>query len=179
MKKISLKRNQLGGGKEKSKREDASYAGYSPSNSGFIRFTKNVDQIISRFTGTPWIFSSCSWKRQKCFQLQCSFPLLACICSCIHHYNRALLCSTKVSFFSTGLTNLNFFLRVILILWGTNKFLKKLIKPGAINNNELADFISRVPDNEELVSYKYFQIYWWYNLLTCRRTSEKYPRQMK
>jgi len=36
-------------------------------------------------------------------------------------------------------------------LWGTNKFLKKLIKPWAVNNNELADFISRVPDNEELV----------------------------
>ena len=41
--------------------------------------------------------------------------------------------------------------RVLLLLWGTNKFLKKLIKPWAINNNELADFISRVPDNEELV----------------------------
>ena len=38
------------------------------------------------------------------------------------------------------------------MLWGTNKFLKKLIKPWAINNNELADFISRVPDNEELVN---------------------------
>ena len=43
------------------------------------------------------------------------------------------------------------FFRVLLILWGTNKFLKKLIKPKAVNNNELADFISRVPDNEELV----------------------------
>ena len=42
-------------------------------------------------------------------------------------------------------------LRVLLILWGINKFLKKLIKPWAVNNNELADFISRVPDNEELV----------------------------
>ena len=38
-----------------------------------------------------------------------------------------------------------------MILWGINKFLKKLIKPWAVNNNELADFISRVPDNEELV----------------------------
>ena len=40
--------------------------------------------------------------------------------------------------------------------WGTNKFFKKLIKPNAIANNELADFISRVPDNEELVSFKNF-----------------------
>ena len=45
----------------------------------------------------------------------------------------------------------SFYHRVLLILWGTNKFLKKLIKPWAVNNNELADFISRVPDNEELV----------------------------
>ena len=44
-----------------------------------------------------------------------------------------------------------YYLRVLLILWGINKFLKKLIKPWAVNNNELADFISRVPDNEELV----------------------------
>ena len=46
---------------------------------------------------------------------------------------------------------IGFCYRVLLILWGTNKFLKKLIKPLAVNNNELADFISRVPDNEELV----------------------------
>ena len=46
----------------------------------------------------------------------------------------------------------NVSLRYLLMAWGTNKFFKKLIKPNAINNNELADFISRVPDNEEIVS---------------------------
>jgi len=45
-------------------------------------------------------------------------------------------------------------LRVLLILWGTNKFTKKLIKPNAISNNEVLDYISRVPDNEELKNYK-------------------------
>jgi len=45
-------------------------------------------------------------------------------------------------------------LRVLLILAVTNKFFKKLFKPNAINNNELVDFISRVPDNEELLNYK-------------------------
>ena len=35
--------------------------------------------------------------------------------------------------------------------WGANKFTKKILKPKAINNNELLDYISRVPDNEELV----------------------------
>jgi hypothetical protein len=48
--------------------------------------------------------------------------------------------------------------RVLLILWGTNKFLKKLLKPMAVNNNELADLISRVPDNEELVIFSLFQV---------------------
>merc|ERR1719382_1421761 len=45
-------------------------------------------------------------------------------------------------------------LRVLLLIWGTNKFTKKLIRPWVVNNNELADFISRVPDNEELKNFK-------------------------
>ena len=43
-------------------------------------------------------------------------------------------------------------LRYILMAWGANKFTKKLLKPNAISNNELLDYISRVPDQEELVS---------------------------
>jgi hypothetical protein len=42
-------------------------------------------------------------------------------------------------------------LRYLLLAWGVNKFTKKLVRPWAIDNNELVDFISRVPDNEELV----------------------------
>ena len=44
--------------------------------------------------------------------------------------------------------------RYLVMAWGTKKFLKRLIKlnPNAVPNNELADFISHVPDNEELVS---------------------------
>ena len=45
------------------------------------------------------------------------------------------------------------------MLWGCNKFLKKLVKPNAISNNELADFISRVPDNEELVSSHFIDLF--------------------
>ena len=44
--------------------------------------------------------------------------------------------------------------------WGANKFLKKLFKPNAISNNELADFISRVPDNEEIVSWNKNKVIW-------------------
>ena len=38
--------------------------------------------------------------------------------------------------------------------WGANKLTKKLLRPKALANNELVDFISRVPDNEELRDFK-------------------------
>lgn len=38
-------------------------------------------------------------------------------------------------------------LRYIIMAWGINKFTKKLRNPNAIDNNELVDFLSRVPDN--------------------------------
>ena len=44
--------------------------------------------------------------------------------------------------------------RYLIIIGGINKFTKKILRPNASNNNELADFISRAPDNEELVSPK-------------------------
>ncbi|XP_076101848.1 multiple C2 and transmembrane domain-containing protein 1-like isoform X2 [Mytilus galloprovincialis] len=44
--------------------------------------------------------------------------------------------------------------RVLVMLWGINKFTKKLRAPNAIPNNELLDFLSRVPSDSELVQYK-------------------------
>ncbi|KRY85198.1 Multiple C2 and transmembrane domain-containing protein 2 [Trichinella pseudospiralis] len=44
-------------------------------------------------------------------------------------------------------------LRFIIILWGINKFTKKLRNPMADQNNELLDFLSRVPTNNELAMY--------------------------
>jgi hypothetical protein len=38
-------------------------------------------------------------------------------------------------------------LRYVIMAWGVNKFTKKLRNPNAIDNNELVDFLSRVPDN--------------------------------
>lgn len=43
-------------------------------------------------------------------------------------------------------------LRYIILVWGINKFTKKLRAPNAIDNNELMDFLSRVPDTDEKVS---------------------------
>ena len=43
-------------------------------------------------------------------------------------------------------------LRYLLLAWGINKFTKRIRKPNAIPNNELLDFLSRVPSDPEVVS---------------------------
>ncbi|XP_007246197.2 multiple C2 and transmembrane domain-containing protein 2 isoform X1 [Astyanax mexicanus] len=44
-------------------------------------------------------------------------------------------------------------IRYIILLWGINKFTKKLRKPYAIDNNEVMDFLSRVPSDVQKVQY--------------------------
>jgi len=44
-------------------------------------------------------------------------------------------------------------LRYLILLWGINKFTKKLRAPDSIPNNELLDYLSRVPSDKELVSH--------------------------
>ncbi|KAG0715384.1 Multiple C2 and transmembrane domain-containing protein [Chionoecetes opilio] len=41
-------------------------------------------------------------------------------------------------------------IRYLVMLWGVNKFSRKLIRPHSVINNELLDFLSRVPDDETL-----------------------------
>ncbi|XP_071033844.1 multiple C2 and transmembrane domain-containing protein 1 isoform X2 [Parasteatoda tepidariorum] len=41
--------------------------------------------------------------------------------------------------------------RYLIMGWGINKFTKKLRNPHAVPNNEILDFISRVPDDEEKI----------------------------
>jgi hypothetical protein len=43
--------------------------------------------------------------------------------------------------------------RYLVLLWGINKFTKRLRKPNFIPNNELMDFLSRVPSDQELVQW--------------------------
>ena len=47
-------------------------------------------------------------------------------------------------------------IRVLLLAWGIIKFSKRIIRPHAVTNNEVLDFLSRVPDDEELVSFPSF-----------------------
>ncbi|XP_024909659.1 multiple C2 and transmembrane domain-containing protein 1-like isoform X1 [Cynoglossus semilaevis] len=42
-------------------------------------------------------------------------------------------------------------LRYIVLAWGVNKFTKKLRDPYTIDNNELLDFLSRVPSDVQVV----------------------------
>ncbi|NWY52278.1 MCTP1 protein, partial [Chionis minor] len=44
-------------------------------------------------------------------------------------------------------------LRYIVLVWGISKFTKKLRNPYAIDNNELLDFLSRVPSDVQLMQY--------------------------
>ena len=52
-------------------------------------------------------------------------------------------------------------LRALVLLVGVNKFLKQLLRPNTINNNEVLDFLARVPDDENLVGL--FIICCWMN----------------
>ncbi|NXE92637.1 MCTP1 protein, partial [Menura novaehollandiae] len=44
-------------------------------------------------------------------------------------------------------------LRYIVLVWGINKFTKKIRNPYAIDNNELLDFLSRVPSDVQVMQY--------------------------
>ncbi|XP_065909319.1 multiple C2 and transmembrane domain-containing protein 1-like [Dysidea avara] len=55
----------------------------------------------------------------------------------------------------------------IVLAWGVNKFSKKLLKPNYIPNNELLDFLSRLPSDEELLMRKELRPH----LLTKRKKS--------
>ncbi|EDS45774.1 multiple C2 domain and transmembrane region protein [Culex quinquefasciatus] len=43
-------------------------------------------------------------------------------------------------------------IRMLLLLWGLIKFSRRLIRPHSVPNNEVLDLLSRVPDDEEIVS---------------------------
>ncbi|XP_027136890.1 multiple C2 and transmembrane domain-containing protein 1 isoform X3 [Larimichthys crocea] len=45
-------------------------------------------------------------------------------------------------------------LRLIVLAWGVNKFTKKLRNPFLISNNELLDFLSRVPSDVQVIQYR-------------------------
>uniref|UniRef100_A0A7I4XT71 Multiple C2 and transmembrane domain-containing protein 1 n=1 Tax=Haemonchus contortus TaxID=6289 RepID=A0A7I4XT71_HAECO len=49
-------------------------------------------------------------------------------------------------------------LRWIIMLWGINKFTKKLRNPHYIDNNEVLDYLSRVPCDRELMEWREYKV---------------------
>ncbi|XP_064390828.1 multiple C2 and transmembrane domain-containing protein 1-like [Halichondria panicea] len=45
-------------------------------------------------------------------------------------------------------------LRLIILVWGVNKFSKRLRNPNFVDNNEILDFLSRSPTNKQLDQYR-------------------------
>lgn len=64
--------------------------------------------------------------------------------------------------------------RYLLMLWGANKFFRRILRPHSVPNNELLDLISRIPDDEMLVS-KTFLLpnSFWIHLLPNKRGNGK------
>ncbi|XP_046404586.1 multiple C2 and transmembrane domain-containing protein isoform X4 [Ischnura elegans] len=44
--------------------------------------------------------------------------------------------------------------RYLIMAFGVNKFARKLIRPHTVPNNEVLDFLSRVPDDEDLLDFR-------------------------
>ncbi|XP_028456604.1 multiple C2 and transmembrane domain-containing protein 1 isoform X1 [Perca flavescens] len=49
-------------------------------------------------------------------------------------------------------------LRYLVLAWGVNKFTKKLRDPYMIDNNELLDFLSRVPSDVQVMHYRELKV---------------------
>ncbi|XP_067632695.1 multiple C2 and transmembrane domain-containing protein isoform X3 [Eurosta solidaginis] len=45
-------------------------------------------------------------------------------------------------------------IRFLLLFWGIMKFSRRILRPNTIPNNELLDFLSRVPDDEQINQYR-------------------------
>uniref|UniRef100_A0A7N9AP80 Multiple C2 domains, transmembrane 2a n=1 Tax=Mastacembelus armatus TaxID=205130 RepID=A0A7N9AP80_9TELE len=71
-----------------------------------------------------------------------SVPFLSCL-TCI-----VLFVSTALLYFIP--------LRYIVLIWGINKFTKKLRNPYAIDNNEILDFLKRVPSDVQKVRVQFY-----------------------
>lgn len=46
-------------------------------------------------------------------------------------------------------------IRYLILGWGVNKFSRKIFRPHSVPNNEVLDLLSRVPDDEELINFRF------------------------
>lgn len=102
-----------------------------------------------------WLLNSLS--SLQYFQLDGAFLVMAGCCCTNIGYDHLLSHSSSLSCTSLGYCTRNESVSVIACVWwdvlvGINKFTKRLRKPNFIPNNELMDFLSRIPSDQELVS---------------------------
>uniref|UniRef100_A0AAY4EY62 C2 domain-containing protein n=1 Tax=Denticeps clupeoides TaxID=299321 RepID=A0AAY4EY62_9TELE len=62
-------------------------------------------------------------------------------------------------------------MRYIVLIWGINKFTKKLRNPYAIDNNEILDFLTRVPSDVQKVQYSEPRAAGWHSPLRRKRNT--------
>nr|KAI8755515.1 multiple C2 and transmembrane domain-containing protein 1-like isoform X2 [Biomphalaria glabrata] len=96
--------------------------------------------------------------QEICLQVQQGLDTVACLGERVKNtFNWSVpwLSSLAIIALSVGIIILYYIpLRYLLLAWGINKFTKKLRKPNAISNNELLDFLSRVPSDNEVIQYR-------------------------
>lgn len=64
-------------------------------------------------------------------------------------------------------------LRYVILIWGINKYTKKLRKPHFIPNNELFDFLSRCPNNRQLQQWQELPLAVYQKHSTQKQTSQR------
>ena len=98
--------------------------------------------------------------------LACFKPPLLCNDVCVVGYLCSLL-NWRVPFLSwmailvfLGGTVLFYLvpIRYVILVWGINKYTKRLRTPNYISNNELLDFLSRCPTNKQLQQWQEFPL---------------------
>lgn len=99
--------------------------------------------------------------QEVCLQVQQAMDMIACLGERVKNtFNWSVpwLSSLAIIFLSLATLVLYFIpLRILLLLWGINKFTEKIRSPNAIPNNELLDFLSRVPSDRELFQQREYR----------------------
>ena len=103
---------------------------------------------VQQFLGS---FSSFIESLENVFNI--SIPFLSIICLAAMALTTILLYFLSLRSMSYAPIGLHLIFRTIIIVWGVNKLTKKIIRPWSTSNNEVMDFLSRVPDRVQLVNY--------------------------
>ena len=103
---------------------------------------------IQQFFGS---FSSFFERIENVFNVSIPFLSVICLVAMVLFTFVLYILPLRLTFLNTVYVVDNEYFRILIIIWGVNKLTKKLIRPWATSNNEMMDFLSRVPDRVQLV----------------------------